>query len=71
MEANTEVGEEGFDFGDSLAPDPERPDEDLRIRRGGHQQLVVLVLGESCHRRIVKRIVRIEKGDDDRRVEDD
>jgi uncharacterized protein (UPF0335 family) len=30
----------------------------------------VLVLGESFHCRIVKRIVRIEKCDDDRRVED-
>jgi hypothetical protein len=31
----------------------------------------VLVLGESLDRRVVQRIVRIEKRDHDRRVDDD
>jgi hypothetical protein len=71
FDADREVREERLDRADCLGPSAIRRDEDLGVRRGGNQQLVVLVLGEGLNRRTVKRIVGIEKRDDDRRVEND
>ncbi len=39
-------------------------------RRGNHQ-VVVLMVGKDFDGRVVERIVRIEKRDDERRVEND
>ena len=71
LESNREVREERLDLGHCFAPSAMGRDEDLRVCRRRDQQLVVLVLGERLHRRSVKRVVGIEKCDDDRRVEDD
>jgi len=71
LETDGEVREERFDLGHRLGPAAIRGDEDLCIRRCRNRKLVVLVLGESFHRRIVKRVVRIEKRDGGRSVEDD
>lgn len=70
-DSDGEVGKERFDFGHCLGPSAIRRDEDLRIYRQRDEQLVVLVLRESLHSGVVKRIVGVQKRNDDRCVEND
>jgi len=62
---DAEVLEERIDFGDCLIASSGRPDDDLGICRDGHQQHVVLMLGNSLHRDVVKCILGVEERDED------
>ena len=66
-----EVFEERFDLSHGLCSLAVRPNQDLGVNGSRNDKLVVLVLGQRTHGRLVQRIVRVEERDDDRCVEDD
>ena len=71
LDVDSEVSEERLDFGHGLGSSAIRRDEDLGIHGQRDHELVVLMLCESLHRGGMECIVGVEKGNDDRRVEDD
>jgi hypothetical protein len=71
LDPDGEVREERLDFCNCFGSSAVRRDEDLGVHGQGNHQLFALMLGEGFHSRVVQRIVRIEKRDHNRRVEND
>ena len=69
--SNGKVREKPFDLRDCIGAAAIGRHEDLGVHRRRNHQVVVLILGEGSDGRVVERIFRIEKRDDDRRIEND
>jgi len=69
--SNGKVREKPFDLCNCIGAAAIWRHEDLCMHRRGNHQVVVLMVGKDFDGRVVERIVRIEKRDDERRVEND